>query len=94
MLDDTITLKGEKTASTSVNSLKGFRLVDKIKNKLESECPGIVSCADLLTIAARDAVILVKRLALLLPFLRYFVLNKEFKMELQLNYMVEVALQI
>ncbi|KAE8667680.1 Peroxidase 11 [Hibiscus syriacus] len=60
LLDDTIDLQGEKKASTNgLNSLKGFRIIDKIKNKLESECPGIVSCADLLTIAARDAVILV-----------------------------------
>lgn len=33
--------------------------MDRIKNKLESECPGIVSCADLLTLAARDAIVLV-----------------------------------
>ncbi|GLT34544.1 hypothetical protein SLA2020_090530 [Shorea laevis] len=59
LLDDTIDLKGEKTASENVNSLTGFTLVDRIKSKLESECPGIVSCADILTIAARDAVLLV-----------------------------------
>ncbi|XP_044494682.1 peroxidase 11-like [Mangifera indica] len=59
LLDDTIDLKGEKTAAANKNSLEGFRLIDRIKNKLESECPGIVSCADILTIAARDAVILV-----------------------------------
>ncbi|WCJ35738.1 Peroxidase superfamily protein [Euphorbia peplus] len=59
LLDDTITLQGEKKASVSINSLIGFEIIDKIKNKLESDCPGIVSCADLLTIAARDAIILV-----------------------------------
>ncbi|XP_012435727.1 peroxidase 11 [Gossypium raimondii] len=59
LLDDTISLQGEKKASANVNSLKGFEIIDRIKNKLESECPGIVSCADILTVAARDAVILV-----------------------------------
>ncbi|KAA8532817.1 hypothetical protein F0562_033066 [Nyssa sinensis] len=59
LLDDTITLQGEKKAPINLKALKGFRIIDRIKNKLESECPGIVSCADILTIAARDAVILV-----------------------------------
>ncbi|XP_057762149.1 peroxidase 11 [Arachis stenosperma] len=59
LLDDTVTLKGEKKAATNIHSLKGFELIDQIKNMVESECPGIVSCADILTIAARDAVILV-----------------------------------
>ncbi|KAL8533516.1 hypothetical protein ACS0TY_009788 [Phlomoides rotata] len=59
LLDDTITLQGEKKASNNMHALKGFRIIDRVKNRLESECPGIVSCADILTIAARDAVILV-----------------------------------
>ncbi|XP_010261744.1 PREDICTED: peroxidase 11-like isoform X2 [Nelumbo nucifera] len=59
LLDDTITLQGEKKAPANVNSLRGFEIIDSIKNKLESECPETVSCADMLTIAARDAVILV-----------------------------------
>ncbi|KAI9168984.1 hypothetical protein LWI28_004953 [Acer negundo] len=59
LLDDTIDLQGEKEASINKNALDGFSIIDRIKNKLESDCPGIVSCADILTIAARDAVILV-----------------------------------
>jgi len=65
LLDDTVTLKGEKKASNNINSLKGAGIVDRIKNMVESECPGVVSCADILTIAARDAVILVKKKKLL-----------------------------
>ncbi|KAK4373278.1 hypothetical protein RND71_008662 [Anisodus tanguticus] len=58
LLEDTMTLQGEKKAENNKNSLKGFRIIDKIKNMIESECPEIVSCADILTIAARDAVLL------------------------------------
>lgn len=59
LLEDTVTFQGEKNAPTNLDALKGFEIIDRIKNKLESECPGTVSCADVLTIAARDATILV-----------------------------------
>ncbi|MFS7993460.1 putative peroxidase [Helianthus anomalus] len=59
LLDDTFTLQGEKNAPTNLNALKGFEIIDRIKNKLESECPNTVSCADILTYAARDATVLV-----------------------------------
>ncbi|XP_030534442.1 peroxidase P7-like [Rhodamnia argentea] len=56
LLDDTPTFTGEKNATPNRNSLRGFDVVDKIKFAVEKVCPGIVSCADLLAIIARDAV--------------------------------------
>ncbi|KAH9295533.1 hypothetical protein KI387_039121, partial [Taxus chinensis] len=58
LLDDTPTFTGEKTANANINSTRGFEVIDAIKEKLESVCPGVVSCADILTVAARDAVLL------------------------------------
>ncbi|KAJ1400686.1 Secretory peroxidase [Sesbania bispinosa] len=49
---------GEKSALPNVNSVRGFDVVDTIKSSVESECSGVVSCADILTIAARDSVLL------------------------------------
>lgn len=81
LLDDTAMLIGEKQAEQNVNSLKGFDLVDKIKEKLEAECPGVVTCADLLAIAARDAVVLVncheRKKHLLCTYVKYFLSKKE-----------------
>ena len=59
LLDDTSSLKGEKTASANIDSLRGFDVVDNIKSQLENICPGVVSCADILSVAARDSAVLV-----------------------------------
>ncbi|XP_061354313.1 cationic peroxidase 1-like [Gastrolobium bilobum] len=56
LLDDTSTFTGEKSAGANVNSLRGFDVIDDIKTKVEAACPGVVSCADILAIAARDSV--------------------------------------
>ncbi|EYU46002.1 hypothetical protein ABFS82_04G082400 [Erythranthe guttata] len=56
LLDDTSSFTGEKTAAPNNNSIRGFNVVDDIKSKVESVCPGVVSCADILAIAARDSV--------------------------------------
>ncbi|KAG8362659.1 hypothetical protein BUALT_BualtUnG0053700 [Buddleja alternifolia] len=56
LLDDTSSMTGEKTAGPNNNSVRGFNVVDEIKSKVESVCPSIVSCADILAIAARDSV--------------------------------------
>ncbi|XP_073046215.1 peroxidase 10-like isoform X1 [Primulina eburnea] len=58
LLDDTKEFKGEKNAGPNRNSVRGFDVIDNIKAELEKCCPSTVSCVDILTLAARDAVFL------------------------------------
>ncbi|XP_031385480.1 peroxidase 24-like isoform X2 [Punica granatum] len=55
LLDSTANNTAEKEALPN-QSLGGFDVIDEIKRKLEATCPGVVSCADILALAARDSV--------------------------------------
>jgi hypothetical protein len=61
--DGSILLDGsnsEKLAGPNLNSARGFEVVDAIKADLEKACPGVVSCADVLALAAKYGVLLVR----------------------------------
>ena len=58
LLDSTDGTPPEKDAKPN-ESLRGFDAIARVKDKLEKACPATVSCADLLALMARDAVVLV-----------------------------------
>ncbi|GAA0141603.1 peroxidase [Lithospermum erythrorhizon] len=55
LLDTAGNEKSEKEARSNL-SLLGFEIIDEIKTEVEKECPGVVSCADIVALAARDTV--------------------------------------
>ena len=58
LLDSTTGNQAEKDGPPNV-SLASFYVIEDAKTKLEMACPGTVSCADLVAIAARDVVAMV-----------------------------------
>jgi peroxidase len=60
LLDDTASFTGEKNAGPNAGSLRGFEVIDAIKAQVEDSCKATVSCADIVALAARDAVSLVR----------------------------------
>lgn len=58
LLDSTNNNKAEKDEFPNL-SLRGFEVIDAVKSAVEKKCPGVVSCADILAMATRDAVSMV-----------------------------------
>ncbi|XP_019164347.1 PREDICTED: cationic peroxidase 1-like [Ipomoea nil] len=57
LLDDTANFTGEKSAAPNNGSIRGFDVIDNIKTQVEKSCPGVVSCANILTLTSRDSVV-------------------------------------
>lgn len=59
LIDSTNANQSEKTAGPNL-TVREFNLIDEIKYQLETVCPTTVSCADIITLATRDAVSLAR----------------------------------
>ncbi|KAI3887805.1 hypothetical protein MKW92_024585 [Papaver armeniacum] len=60
--DASLLLDGSSSEKTSPPnfSVRGYDLIDQIKAALERACPRLVSCADIIAVATRDAVALAR----------------------------------
>ncbi|KAH7533035.1 hypothetical protein FEM48_Zijuj04G0087200 [Ziziphus jujuba var. spinosa] len=58
LLNSTRDNQAEKASIPNL-TLRGFDLIDAAKSAVENKCPGVVSCADILALAARDAVAMI-----------------------------------
>jgi len=56
LLNTTGGKEAEKDAQPNL-TLRGFGFIDRIKALLEKECPGVVSCTDIIVLSARDSVV-------------------------------------
>lgn len=61
LLNSTSTNTAEKDSPPNL-TIRGFGFIDAVKSLVEKECPGIVSCADILSLVARDSVATIVRI--------------------------------
>ncbi|KAK8583046.1 hypothetical protein V6N13_069810 [Hibiscus sabdariffa] len=55
LLVDAPSITSEQNAIQNKGSARGYEVIDKAKSDVEKIRPGVVSCADILAVAARDA---------------------------------------
>ncbi|XP_058085502.1 peroxidase N1-like [Magnolia sinica] len=67
--DGSILLDGPDAEKTALPNrlLRGYDVIDDAKAQLERECAGVVSCADILALSARDSVVLTRGLTWSVP---------------------------
>lgn len=81
-------IESEKASDRSFG-MRNFKYVNTIKEALEKECPLTVSCADVVTLSARDGIVMVRLhlhtffllLSLLRPYqiIRLILINMGFR---------------
>lgn len=59
MLHETASFESEQNAELNRDSVRGYEVIEAAKLEVERICPGVVSCADILTLAARDSSVIV-----------------------------------
>lgn len=90
ILLDSPTKQAEKDAFPN-RSLRGFQIIDKVKTAVEKICPGVVSCADILALVARDVTVAVNNfISSLHAIISFRVKGRSVitKSDLDLNYLI------
>lgn len=67
LLNSTQDSQAEKDAIPNL-SLRGYQIIDRAKSAVEKACPGVVSCADIVALVARDVTVAVTSIILSIFF--------------------------